>query len=286
MQLSKHIITGMLGILALGVGYLIIGQTHPSTSDGVRINTGSVNIPQSGIETDTGARLMTLAQSGTQWGMSPFGSGKPLTEGEKKPEFKKPSTEWKTRTLSGITYVFGEGNPAGVATKLENLDGYMRHSGYVDGVTVRPKVETLLAQFLANPMLIIVINKCGPLSIPGNSSAILTKGLPGILFTTDFSMEGMITINPSTGQKELDMEKWGLLGWVFGQIREYGYRDIHTRVNLLANQCLNSNEIVSMDQLYDQYLAVNNSWHNGSSENRKEVCKFLELKECNPAFDQ
>jgi hypothetical protein len=119
MQLSKYITTALLSILALGAGYLIIGQTHPSTSDGVNISTGSVNISQSGIETDTGARLMTLAQSGTQWGISPFGSGKPLTE-EKKPEFKKPNTEWKSRsvTLSDgrtLYYEFGKGNPSGVS---------------------------------------------------------------------------------------------------------------------------------------------------------------------------
>ena len=93
-------------------GYFIFQNSTPSQSDGVKINT----ISQSGIETDTGKRLETIANSGTQWGMSPFGSGKPLIEEEKKPEFKKPNTEWKTRTLQladgrWMTYEFGKGNP-------------------------------------------------------------------------------------------------------------------------------------------------------------------------------
>jgi hypothetical protein len=288
MQFIQKYITSisLVGLFtAIVGGYFILQSDTSSTSDGVKLSTGSTTISQSGIETDTVKRLETVANSLTGWGMSPFGSGKPLEEGEKKLEFKKPNTEWKTRTLSGITYVFGEGNPASVLEKLETFQGWDQN-GYIDSNTVRPKVEILLAQFLENPTLIIVINKCGWLTTPGNTSSSLAMGLPGVIFTTDFSMESLITINPSTGRKELDMEKWGLLEWVFGQIREYGYRDIHTRVNLLASQCLNSDEIVSMDNLYNQYLAIQNSWYNGSSENRKEVCEFLELKECNPVFDQ
>jgi hypothetical protein len=206
MQLSKHIITGMLGILALGVGYLIIGQTHPSTSDGVRINTGSVNIPQSGIETDTGARLMTLAQSGTQWGMSPFGSGEPLTEGEKKLEFKKPSTEWKTRTLSGVTYVFGEGNPKEVALDKHQLQSIRQkcgtqsdpdNIGYLckesDGY-VTPEVEKYLNLALSDSNF-GHFSQCFP---------------PNILYITApnfLDIDTLLFIDSNTGRKEIDIAK-------------------------------------------------------------------------------
>ena len=283
MQLTqKHIISISLVAVFAIFGYFAVQNYTPSQSDGVKIYT----ISQSGIETDTLKRLETVANSGTQWGMSPFGSGKPLIEEEKKPEFKKPNTEWKTRTLSGITYVFGEGNPKSVHEKFETFQGWDQN-GYIDSNTVRPKVEILLVQFLANPMLVTVINKCGSLTTPGNTSSPLAMGLPGVLFTTDFSMEGMLTIDPSTGRKQLDQEKFNLFGIVFSQIRdqEEGYTKKRL-VNKLANECLSENEIVSYDHLVDQYNAIQHSWYNGSAENRKEVCQFLELKECNPVSDQ
>jgi hypothetical protein len=53
--------------------------------------------------------------------MSPFGSGKPNME-EEKPKFKKPNLEWKMRTINGITYVFGEGNPREVEPEIDILN--------------------------------------------------------------------------------------------------------------------------------------------------------------------
>ncbi len=114
-SIQKHIIAiSALVTLTLGALYLIVSQTHTSKSDGVKLAT----ISQSGIETDTIKRLETVANSGTQWGMSPFGSGKPLTEETvPKIKFQKPNREWKTRTLNingkWITYEFGKGQPEG-----------------------------------------------------------------------------------------------------------------------------------------------------------------------------
>ena len=73
-------------------------------------------------ETDTIERLKTLANSGTNWGNSPFGNGKPLIEDDtQKINFKKSDTDWKTRTFSGITYVYSEGNPIQVALTIDDL---------------------------------------------------------------------------------------------------------------------------------------------------------------------
>jgi hypothetical protein len=279
MQLiQKHIISiSVVALLAIVVGYFVVQNNTSSISDRVNINT----ISQSGRETDTLKRLETVAHSGTGWGVSPFGSGKPLTEGEMKPEFKKPNTEWKTRTLSGITYEFGKGNPKEVHPKFENFQGW-DSNGYYQDETVRPKVETLLVEFLSNPILVTVINKCGSLATPGNTSSPLAMRLPGVLFMTDFSIEGMFTINPSTGRKQLDQEKFNLFGIVFSQIRdqEEGYTKKRL-VNKLANECLSENEIVNYDQLVDQYNAINNSWMNSSPENRKEICDDLRIENCN-----
>jgi hypothetical protein len=290
-SIQKQIIIFSGFIVFILFGYFAIGNFNSSQSGEVKIATNKGvedSISQLGIETDTGKRLETIANSGTSWGMSPFGSGKPLTEeeNEKKPVFKKPNIEWKTRTLSGITYVFGEGDPKSVHEKFETFQGWDQN-GYIDSNTVRPKVEILLVQFLANPMLITVINKCGSLTMPGNTSSPLAMGLPGVLFTTDFSMEGIITINPGTGRKELNLEKWGLFELIFNQIRDYEYPNVtKKRVNFLADQCLSGNEIAGFDSLVEQYNTIQHSWYNGSSENRKEVCQFLELKECNPVSDQ
>ncbi len=124
MQLiQKHIISiSVVAVFAI-LGYFVVQNNTPSQSDGIKINT----ISQSGIETDTGKRLETVANSETQWGMSPFGSGKPLTEEEKKPIFQKPNIDWKSRsvTLSDgrtLYYEFGKGNPAGVAMSLGQID--------------------------------------------------------------------------------------------------------------------------------------------------------------------
>jgi hypothetical protein len=208
MQLSKHIITVMISILALGAGYLIIGQTHISTSDGVKITTESIStVSQSdtGVETDTSKRLEIVANSGTQWGISPFGSGKPLTE-EKKPEFKKPNTEWKTRTLSGITYVFGEGNPKEVALDKHQLQairqkcgtqsdpdniGYLCKEG--DGY-VTPEVEKYLNLALSDNNF-DHFSQCFPTNI-----SYITA--PNFL-----DIDTLLFIDSNTGRKEIDIAK-------------------------------------------------------------------------------
>ncbi len=124
MQLTqKHIIgISVVAILAIVVGYFAVQNNTPSQSDGVKSNP----ISQSGIEIDTGKRLETVANSGTQWGMSPFGSGKLLEEAETKPEFKKPNTEWKSRTVTlsdgrTLYYEFGKGNPSEIALNFEQI---------------------------------------------------------------------------------------------------------------------------------------------------------------------
>lgn len=123
--IQKQIIIFSGFIVFILFGYFAIGNFSSSQSGEVKINTNTDvqdSISQSGIETDTSKRLETVANSGTSWGISPFGTGKPLTEeeNEKKPVFKKPNTEWKTRQVTlndgrTMTYVFGEGNPKEVA---------------------------------------------------------------------------------------------------------------------------------------------------------------------------
>mgnify|MGYP000620838849 CR=1 FL=1 len=205
--------------------------------------------------------------------------------------FQKPNTEWVSRYVTlndGRTfhYVFGEGDPKEVMIKLEDLDGYMRQSGYIDDKTVRPRTEKLLAEFLLNPMLPIALNKCGFLMSPNagtSDSDTWELGLPDTLFNTDFSMEGMLTIDPITGRKVIDDNKFNFLGNAVGKIHDHWPINFHNQADPLQNQCLEGEEITRMDELFRQYHAVQESWYNGSPENRKEICKFLDLhyENCN-----
>ncbi len=222
MQLTqKHIISiPMVAILAI-IGYFAVQNNAPSQSDGVKSNP----ISQSGIETDTDKRLETVANSGTAWGMSPFGSGKPLTEEEKKPEFKKPNTEWKTRTLSGITYVFGEGNPTGIAMTLGQIDAMTKTCENNIGLAEKgicsletgfmyttPEVEKHLLLALSDPNWSKLATECensfrarentDTFANTRNDSSYLVFDrvfAPGFL-----DIERFISIDPTTGLKILN----------------------------------------------------------------------------------
>ena len=170
MQLNTK---NFLAVLLLGVAtiYFYYGfrgeETSPQTNTQKQIVSAEI------VETDTGKRLETFSNSGTDWGMTPFGSGKPLEEAEEEtPRFQKPNTEWKTRTLSGITYVFGEGNPREVALnqlELENLRKKCgteldpENTGYLcketDGY-VNADVEKYLFAALSDPNWETLITEC------------------------------------------------------------------------------------------------------------------------------
>ncbi len=238
MQLTqKYIIGIIISGLVLVLGYFAVQNNTPSQSDGVKVNT----ISQSGIETDTGKRLETVANSGTAWGMSPFGSGKPLTEEEKKPEFKKPNTEWKTRTLSGITYVFGEGNPKKIALNFEQLQEMSKKcvltstsetlitstmslmNGFCNPENemlryVTPEIEKHLLLALSDPSWSKLATECeknfraieqGYYISDAKANNAQNSSWPNLYFDLTFSsgfldMNNFISIEPNTGWKVLN----------------------------------------------------------------------------------
>lgn len=225
MQLNTK---NFLAILLLGVAtiYFYYGFRGGETS--TQTNTQKPTVSAEIIETDTGKRLETYANSGTDWGMTPFGSGKPLTEAEKeKPQFVKPNTEWKTRTISGVTYVFGEGNPREVAlsqTELENLrkkcgsESDPNNLGYLcketDGY-VSPGVEKYLLDALSDPNWETLLTECKE-NLTYNeeffpSESEIANNQNGITFSTivnsDFlDIENWIYIDHS-GRKTIDFKR-------------------------------------------------------------------------------
>ena len=105
------------GLLLVAV-YFAITISHSSRE----IETTQKTVINGSGEMDSLVRLDTYAKSGTSWGMSPFGSGAPLTEDE----IKTPNTEWKSLTISGVTYVFGNGNPMQVALSKDDLQTLLK----------------------------------------------------------------------------------------------------------------------------------------------------------------
>lgn len=265
MQLTvKHIITiSVVAIIAM-LGYSgLHNSLTTSPSDRVKLSTGVISsISQSGIEIDTLKRPETVASSGTQWGLSPFGRGKPLTETDKKPEFKKPNTEWKTRTLNingkWLTYVFGEGNPAGVAMnidqikeiskicadgtspeaqKLINTQVCSQESGLMAYVT--PEVETYLLAALSDPNWSKLATECEKnfRAIENADSSINAQNDSEYpLFDRVFSprwldMDRYLYIDPDTGLKLL---KWGRVNVLAGFLTSashYGTRKDDGSIN-------------------------------------------------------
>ncbi|MFZ4461775.1 MAG: hypothetical protein ACOYN2_04575 [Patescibacteria group bacterium] len=169
-------------------------------------------------------QVPSTSNSGNAWGANPFQTGASLEA--PKPVFKTPNIEWKSRDVTlkdgrTVNYVFGEGDPKEVIPKLKDLHGWEGGDGYFQSETVRPKTEQLLAQFLSNPTLPLVMNRCGLLTKPGLYTSGLEAGLPYTIYTTDFSMENMISIDPETGKKTLERHKFSFIGNVFNQIRTY-----------------------------------------------------------------
>ncbi len=220
----KGIFIGVL--VLLGIGYLVsvilMKEESAKTNQRVELSQEANNslnqLSSTGIETDTGKRLTTLASSGTNWGMSPFGSGKPLEEvKEEKPKFQKPNTEWKTRTLSGITYVFGEGNPREVALSASALQQEMRACEITPGSMARicregyygyltPAIEQALKQVLESPLWVEYITQCEKeyfrqMPLGSDSHAFFQKY---ILTHGALDISRFIIVDSSTGRKELD----------------------------------------------------------------------------------
>lgn len=277
MTYKKISILAFTLLLISFVGTILV--QNEQTEDGresekITISHSGESIVQSGIESDTIERLKTHSESGTDWGMNPFGSGKPIEkESPQKLVFRMPNTEWKTRTLSGITYEFGKGNPKEVVPKLKDYN--IPEQDYFHDEIVRPRTELLLAQFLSNPMLVTTINKCGALIQPNpHSQSQVERNFPNSLFTADFSIQNILYIDPVSGRKYLEWERLDALGSAIFQVRNF--TPTGDRENFLANQCLSSNEISEFDLLMDQYLSIGNSAANDSPENRKEVIDFLQ----------
>lgn len=193
-RIPYFIIVGLiLSIGSIAFFFLTKGDSKTSvlvSSDPSSKTTGSISVTQdaSHLSNSKEAREAPLCST-----LSPFQSGQVNCREEiKKKLFLKPNTEWKTRTINGITYVFGEGNPKEVAknrSELRPVDEY-----------VTPEVEYALKAFLEDENFTKVMQKCGHILDWENK---LEKP-DWEKYPDNLDMETMLIINPEHGRKEIN----------------------------------------------------------------------------------
>lgn len=176
----------------------------------------------------------------TNWGFSPF--DRPSI-GMQPPtlEFKPPNTEWQARTISGVTYVFGEGDPKEVAVRRED---YQSDDDFMHQEVVSARFERNLKKLLSDPSLVKIINKCGSLlySRPEDQSTI-ARDFPDSIYKASFDMESMIYIDPNTRRKALNQDRYSALAILLSEIGSNSDQESPP----LADKCLSNSEI---DELY------------------------------------
>lgn len=246
-QISKYIFSISLTGLTLIGGYIFfydvstIEHTPVTLSREVRIAQASG---------DTIERMRTYSGSDTKWGVSPFGSGAPLTDTETTPKlvFQKPNTEWKTRDVrleDGriLRYVFGEGNPQEVAMtrkeieengkRCETLYAIGDPTGFCDPETgllnyVSPEIEKHLLLALSDPNWIKLATECRPNFLFFEKEFMQGQVHDMYSFDQVFSsgfldIEILLSIEPKTGLKKLNLEYiWKLNNFLVTGMREWG----------------------------------------------------------------
>ena len=123
--------------------------------------------------------------------------------------FRKPNTEWKTRTLSGITYVFGEGNPKEVALDANRIKELIRQCEITPGTQdkicsegfagyVTPELEIALEHTLNNALWDRLVDGCQNQSNDPKYAEFVEK------ISHSRNINDYLFIDQSTGRKELD----------------------------------------------------------------------------------
>jgi hypothetical protein len=267
MQKQTLFIIGTLSVIILGSCTAFFSDINTT-----KTHTGVTIVPDhSGTETDTGKRLTTYTNSGTNWGMSPFGSGKPLETSTNTRVFKKPNTEWKARTITlkdgrTLTYEFGKGNPIGADPLSEKeMDSYKNcvfepdkpilscgpNSSAVTGY-VTPDVEAELLNLVSNPHWENLIKNCRT----DFERADITRLLPSdmtyaqVIGSGELDLGKWISINPETGRKSIEQHLWDMQGWF---LRTYYVGETSN-----INPCIRTNggdEIARLfDVIYEKHL--------------------------------
>jgi hypothetical protein len=248
-------ILGTLSIAVIAIlGYTTIINTDRA-EEGVKL-ADTVMVSSEVTKSDSGKVLEQDTKSGTGWEQSPFGSGKPMTE-EPKPKFQKPNTEWKSRTINGITYRFGEGNPAD-ATPLseEEKDAYKKcyyntvvssmdcpavhQTGIRDGY-VTPDTEQALLELIDHPSWERVLTSCEQ-QFRKHEYPDWVMSYSQVMFEGALNLENMITIDSETGRKTLAYGTFPLIrSWFNNAITERNREIMSPEDVFKVNNCITQN---------------------------------------------
>lgn len=261
-----------IALLLVGVGTIYLYYGLRSEDATTKINTQKPTVSAEMVETDTGKRLETIAQSGTSWGMSPFGSGKPLEETPvDKPKFQKPNTEWKTRTLNingrWITYEFGKGNPAG-ATPLseEEIEAYKKcyYNTVVHAMDCPPPPGTVavttgyfnsetekdLLILLNSPLWKPILTNCEQQFRSSEISVLDHEANYNRIISGEYlSIENLIVIDDRDGRKMLSNNFGSTMFW-FGRALRENKEVLGTDI-LKLNNCITQNGGLELYRLMD-----------------------------------
>jgi hypothetical protein len=197
--------------------------------------------------------------SNTGWPLNPFNKGKIVTGSQSNmPVFRTPLLTWQTKTIRGIKYTFGAGNPAEVTPKREDYEDDFDYSH--DNVVTVETEKNLLA-FLSNPTLENVLNKCGMLIKPDvfDQNSTVVQSFPRSLYESDFSLEKMLYVDfERRGQKKIDFNRMWALGTALGQLNSIGSFEEKP----LVSKCLTERETANFSALLDQYFKLVQSYMN------------------------
>ncbi len=171
--------------------------------------------------------------------VNPF-SGSTDCKKEEKPKFQKPNTEWKTRTLSGIIYVFGEGNPREVQPKIDELKTQCKNltiseelgkKGFCNGEldtsgSLKNGAEQVISKALADKNWEILYNQCEKNLRYGNNTDKLYPyefSFDSVFYSGLLDINNFIVIDTQTGVKYLNVENVvQLVHFLERGKREYG----------------------------------------------------------------
>jgi hypothetical protein len=248
------------------VAIAIWGYTQYTNTDigheGVKL-ANTIMVSSEAVETDTSKRLESLGNSGSVLTVSPFGSGKPLAE-EPKQKFQKPNTEWKARTINGITYRQGEGNPVGAkALSEKEIEAYKNcvrepELSQVSCGLPDDRANGYVTAELERDLIILLSHK--------NWEPILTKceqhfrkyefsdwevTYDKVMNEDAMNIENMITIDPENGRKELIYGNFGHLNsWFRNALREKD-RNFTDSDIFKFNNCITQNGGFELYRLFD-----------------------------------
>lgn len=253
-------------VLSLALGLVVLyfnidadNVIYNSTESTGGISKDAEGLSKFALSSGTGAQSVTT----TNWGASPFDRSSPVMQAPKL-IFKRPNLDWPARQVTlndgrTLIYIFGNGNPKEVEP---NRDDYESVDAWAHDNIVNKNTERLLLDFLSNPYLQHVLQKCGYLLQPeGDDPASLTRNFPESIYTTDFGMNSMLYIDlQKKGQKQLDLIRMNTFDRAFSQL-SYTIVGGGNMPTGIAEKCLSPNEYTEFLVLEKQFRAVQNNYY-------------------------